>query len=196
MSRVSKGDQSAPNERLVELVDPQGVPIGSEDKLTAHRPPGILHRAISGHVVDERSGRILVQKRALTKYHSPGLWSNSVCSHPEPGERPEAATSRRLREELGICVRPEDVANGVITVYKVTDERSGLVEYEYNHVFIISYGGPVTPDAAEVADVRWIDLAELTSAANGLAGWTAWFPIVVRAALPSITAVLVASVPS
>ena len=78
------------DEILLELVDENGVTIGTAEKLAAHQPPGQLHRAFSVFLFDER-GRLLLQQRALGKYHSPGVWSNTCCGHPYPGEAPFAA---------------------------------------------------------------------------------------------------------
>src|SRR5262245_48862013 len=111
-----------PGELLVELVDERGRTTGVTRKLAAHRPPGQLHRAISIFLLDA-SGRLLIQRRARAKYHSGGLWSNTCCSHPAPGEAPADAAVRRLREELG--VEPTDLTEAGSTVYDVTDPVSG-----------------------------------------------------------------------
>ena len=100
------GDQTpagtpAPGEILLELVDEAGVTIGTAEKLAAHQAPGLLHRAFSVFLFDPR-GRLLMQRRALGKYHSPGVWSNTCCGHPYPGESPFAAAARRTHEELGV----------------------------------------------------------------------------------------------
>ncbi len=91
----------AAREILLELVDEHGTTIGTAEKLAAHQPPGLLHRAFSVFLFDDR-GRLLLQQRALGKYHSPGVWSNTCCGHPYPGEAPFAAAARRTHEELGI----------------------------------------------------------------------------------------------
>lgn len=86
---------------LLELVDEEGNTIGTAEKLAAHQAPGQLHRAFSVFLFDEQ-GRLLLQRRALGKYHSPGVWSNTCCGHPYPGEAPFAAAARRTYEELGV----------------------------------------------------------------------------------------------
>ena len=86
---------------MLELVDENGMTIGTAEKLAAHQAPGQLHRAFSVFLFDER-GRLLLQQRALGKYHSPGVWSNTCCGHPYPGEAPFAAAARRTFEELGV----------------------------------------------------------------------------------------------
>src|SRR5262245_41323854 len=90
------------HEHLVVLVDCNDKKIGTIDKLDAHRR-GLLHRAFSVIVTDNK-GRLLLQKRAAAKYHSGGLWTNSCCGHPRPGEAVRAAARRRLREEMGINI--------------------------------------------------------------------------------------------
>src|SRR5258708_16941923 len=85
---------------LLELVDENGVTTGTAEKLSAHLAPGRLHRAFSVFLFDE-DGRLLLQRRALGKYHSPGVWSNTCCGHPYPGEQPFVAAARRTAEQLG-----------------------------------------------------------------------------------------------
>ena len=97
----SNGSPQAPPAILLELVDEHGNTIGTAEKLAAHQAPGQLHRAFSVFLFDEH-GRLLLQRRALGKYHSPGVWSNTCCGHPYPGEAPFAAAARRTHEELGI----------------------------------------------------------------------------------------------
>ncbi len=94
---------------MLELVDEDGRTIGTAEKLSAHQAPGQLHRAFSVFLFDEQ-GRLLLQQRALGKYHSPGVWSNTCCGHPYPGEAPFAAAARRTFEELGVS--PSLLARG------------------------------------------------------------------------------------
>jgi len=84
----------------VQLVDTQDNPNGSMEKLEAHEK-GLLHRALSVLIINTNK-EILLQRRALGKYHSPGLWTNTCCSHPYPGENPTEAANRRLKEEMGM----------------------------------------------------------------------------------------------
>ena len=99
-TRASSGTADEPI--MLELVDEAGNTIGTAEKLSAHQAPGQLHRAFSVFLFDE-TGRLLLQQRALGKYHSPGVWSNTCCGHPYPGESPFAAAARRTYEELGLC---------------------------------------------------------------------------------------------
>ncbi len=135
----------------VILVDENDSQIGSSGKMEAHQA-GKLHRAFSIFIFDS-SGRMLLQKRAQTKYHSAGLWSNSCCSHPSPGEATEAAAHRRLREELGIDCPLREVHQ---FVYRASLE-DGLSEYEYDHVLIGTCDEEPKPDPAEVDDWKWVD---------------------------------------
>lgn len=156
----------------VVLVDADDTPIGTMDKLEAHRQ-GLLHRAFSVFVLDT-AGRVLLQRRALAKYHSGGLWTNTCCSHPRPGEEVRAAAARRLREEMGIpCALRE--------VFRFTyraDVGSGLIEHEFDHVFLGHTDNTPQPDPAEVMDTRWATPQAITAElAAHPERFTAWFRI-------------------
>ncbi len=145
-------------EQLI-LVDADDREIGVGEKLGTHRE-GALHRAFSVFVFDRRGRLLLLQKRAATKYHSAGLWSNTACGHPRPGEATETAARRRLREEMGFdCELREAFA----FLYRA-EVGGALVEHEYDHVFVGAYGGEPAPDPAEVADWRWVSTGELRRA--------------------------------
>jgi isopentenyl-diphosphate delta-isomerase len=141
----------------VILVDAADRPIGEAEKLAAHQPPGQLHRAISAFVLDDED-RLLLQRRADVKHAFAGAWSNSCCTHPEPGESVEAAAERRAAEELGLRLRFESV--GVFT-YRATDPASGLVEHEVDHVLVGRSSATPEPNPDEVAAVMVVTLAEL-----------------------------------
>jgi isopentenyl-diphosphate delta-isomerase len=170
---------------LVELVDRDGRSVGVVDKLDAHQPPGRLHRAISVFLFDAEGG-IVVQRRAADKYHSAGLWSNTCCGHPRPGETPEAAARRRLADELGLVLDPGELVAGGTLTYEVADPVSGLVECEYNHLFVGRFAMTMRPNTAEVAEVSSIPLHDLTGPSAEMAGFTAWFPLVLEAAMPAL----------
>jgi isopentenyl-diphosphate delta-isomerase len=156
-------------ERVI-LVDGNDRPVGSAGKLAAHRQ-SLLHRAVSVFVFD-RAGRVLLQKRADAKYHSGGLWSNTCCSHPRPGEMSATAARRRLLEEMGIDTQVEFAFS---LLYQV-ELSNGLVEHEFDHVFFACYDGVVTPDAAEVCDWRYVDPQRVSRELAGEPGrFTAWF---------------------
>jgi isopentenyl-diphosphate delta-isomerase len=167
---------------LVELVDQAGLALGTAAKLRAHQPPGRLHRAVSVFLLDD-GGRLLLQRRALGKYHSGGLWSNTCCSHPRPGEDPARAAARRVAEELGVAAEAMAAA-GTVT-YRVTDPLSGLVEHEFNHLFVGRVSQRPSPDPAEIAECAFVALPELERL-RAAGGFTAWFPVVLAAAAPAL----------
>ncbi len=139
----------------VIVVDQFDNETGSVEKLEAHTS-GILHRAFSIFVFNS-DRELLVQKRAHGKYHSGGLWSNSCCGHPRPGEETYAAAKRRLREELNISC---DLQVAFEFLYRVElDNR--LIEHEYDHVFIGKFDGLPEPDSSEIEDWKWIGIEEL-----------------------------------
>ncbi len=156
-------------ERVI-LVDQHDVVVGEAAKLEAHRA-GALHRAFSVFVLD-RAGSVLLQRRAESKYHSGGLWSNTCCGHPRPGEDTKAAAVRRLEEEMGF--RCPLTPAGTF-VYRA--QLGELVEHEYDHVFVGRFDGSPEPDPTEVAEWRWVTVDELEA---GLVAhpehYTVWLP--------------------
>ncbi|MFF7559138.1 isopentenyl-diphosphate Delta-isomerase [Streptomyces pseudovenezuelae] len=172
----------AANAILLELVDEHGVTIGTAEKLAAHQPPGQLHRAFSVFLFDER-GRLLLQQRALGKYHSPGVWSNTCCGHPYPGEAPFAAAARRTYEELGVS--PSLLAEAGTVRYNHPDPDSGLVEQEYNHLFVGMVQSALGPDPEEVATTAFVTPAELAER-HAKDTFSAWFMTVLDAARPAV----------
>jgi isopentenyl-diphosphate delta-isomerase len=162
-------------EERVILVDAMDREIGSEEKLRAHER-GVLHRAFSIFLLDG-SGRVLLQRRAAGKYHSAGLWSNTCCGHPRPGESTAAAATRRLREEMGIeCALVERFA----FVYQAT-LGSGLAEHEYDHVFTGRFSGTATPDPDEVEDCQWMALTLLAEDCAAMPErYSAWLPMALK----------------
>lgn len=144
-----------PIEDKVVLVNRQDEAIGVEDNTRAHLVR-LLHRAFSVFVINA-GGHLLLQKRAVTKYHSRGLWSNTCCSHPRPDESVEDAARRRPREERGFDTELSEVCH---FIYRAELE-DGLVENEYDHVLVGSFDGVPQPDTVEVAEWRCIDLAKL-----------------------------------
>lgn len=168
---VLPADRPAPG-GVVVLVDEQDREVGVMPKLAAHENGGVLHRAFSVFVMDD-SGRVLLQKRAESKYHFPGLWSNACCSHPYPGETPVQAGVRRLVEEVNI--RADVTAAGAF-VYEANCRASGLTEREYDHVLLARYTGPVEPNPAEASEVRWIETDDLfLELAANPGRFTPWF---------------------
>ena len=139
----------------VILVDENDNPIGSAEKLRAHQE-GLCHRAFSVFVF--YNGLLLLQQRAKGKYHSPGLWTNTCCSHPRPGEDVIEAGQRRLQEEMGL-----EVALTVVgRFHYIAHFNNGLTENEVDYVLVGNVHQPlITPNKTEVAAYRWVSLAEL-----------------------------------
>jgi len=134
----------------VVLVDEEGRDIGTEEKLAAHRA-GRLHRAFSIFVRDP-DGLLFLQRRASGKYHSAGLWSNTCCGHPRPGEPLLVAARRRLREEMGF-----DCPLAAVGVYRYTARlEGGLTENEVDHLVAGTFDGQPAPDPAEVGAWRLV----------------------------------------
>ena len=156
----------------VILVNERDEPIGTMEKMEAHRR-GVLHRAFSVFIFDHR-GRMLLQQRAMRKYHSGGLWTNACCSHPRPGEETELAAIQRLREEMGFAtaIKP------LFTLTYKAEFENGLIEHEYDHVFVGSYEGQIVPDRMEVMGFRYETLQKIESdLQNHPENFTAWFRI-------------------
>ena len=152
------------------LVDRHGRKKGIAEKLQAHQQ-GLLHRAFSIFIFD-RDGRLLLQQRALGKYHSQGLWSNTCCGHPRPGERTAAAAKRRLLEEMGITCQ----LRKVFTLLYREPVSNQLIEYEYGHIYVgVSDCDPVA-NPEEANDWQWQPLPELTARiAAAPETFTIWF---------------------
>ncbi|MFJ4910162.1 isopentenyl-diphosphate Delta-isomerase [Streptomyces sp. NPDC093249] len=167
---------------MLELVDEDGTTIGTAEKLAAHQAPGQLHRAFSVFLFDE-SGRLLLQRRALGKYHSPGVWSNTCCGHPYPGEAPFAAAARRTFEELGVS--PTLLAEAGTVRYNHPDPASGLVEQEFNHLFVGLVQAAPVPDPEEIEDTAFVTPGELAER-HAEAPFSAWFMTVLDAARPAV----------
>jgi isopentenyl-diphosphate delta-isomerase len=179
---TNNSSNGAPQAILLELVDEHGNTIGTAEKLSAHQAPGQLHRAFSVFLFDEQ-GRLLIQRRALGKYHSPGVWSNTCCGHPYPGEAPFVAASRRTHEELGIS--PSLLAEAGTVRYNHPDPASGLVEQEYNHLFVGMVQALLRPDPEEVGETAFVTPKELADR-HVEAPFSAWFMTVLDAARPVI----------
>jgi isopentenyl-diphosphate Delta-isomerase len=138
--------QSLETEYVI-LVDESDAELGLMPKMEAHEK-GLLHRAFSVFIFNT-GGEMLLQQRAGEKYHSPGLWSNTCCSHPREGEKTIGAAARRLREEMGMeC----SLVKGFDFVYKA-EFGNGLKEHEYDHVFFGT--SDVVPEINEAEVQAW-----------------------------------------
>ena len=156
----------------VILVNKKDKVIGVEEKMKAHLQ-GKLHRAFS-IILFNRKGEVLIQKRAKSKYHSAGLWTNTCCSHPRPKEKIDQAAKRRLKEEMGIETNLKKIFS---FIYKA--KLGSLVEYEFDHVFFGRFNGKPKPNEKEVEDWQWIKLADLkTNIAKNPQKYTPWFKII------------------
>ena len=154
------------------LVDEQDNPIGTCEKMEAHRQ-GLLHRAFSVFIFDAQ-GRMLLQQRALSKYHSGGLWTNACCSHPFPKEDNLAAASRRLQEELGFTTS----LRKVFDFYYKAEFDNGLTEHEFDHVFVGQYEGALEVNPQEVMDYCFLSLDEIENQLTTRPDrYTEWFKI-------------------
>ncbi|MFM7104242.1 MAG: isopentenyl-diphosphate Delta-isomerase [Flavobacteriales bacterium] len=159
-------------EEQVILVDECDLELGCTGKMRAHRD-GLLHRAFSVFLFND-DGEMLLQKRAMTKYHSPGLWTNTCCSHPRPGETTDNAAKRRLMEEMGLLC---DLTPAYSFVYRV-EVGEGLVEHEFDHVFTGITDVLPSPNSDEVMAYRYIEIDHLLAEVSEMpAAFTPWFKI-------------------
>ena len=143
------------------------------EKMEAHRT-GVLHRAFSVFIFN-RQGQMLLQQRALDKYHSGGLWTNACCSHPRAGEEVSKAASRRLKEELGFNTTLQPVFD---FVYKASFEN-GLTEHEFDHVYFGNYDGKISPNPKEVMNVGFENMENIAAQLQtDPKKFTAWFQLV------------------
>ena len=158
----------------VILVNEKDEPIGTMEKIEVHQK-GLLHRAFSVFIFNEK-GEMLLQKRAAGKYHSPGLWTNTCCSHPQPGSEIISAASQRLQEEMGFTTSLEKAFH---FIYKATFDN-GLTEYEFDHVLLGNYDGPINPNAEEVEDYLYLSLTEIKNLLqSNPSDYTPWFKIAI-----------------
>lgn len=146
---------------LVVLVDDDGAPIGQADKATVHTVATPLHLAFSCHVLDD-GGRLLVTRRALGKRTWPGVWTNSFCGHPGPGEQMEAAVARRATAELGLTLT--DLVVQLPDFRYVATDAAGTVENEICPVYVARAVDEVLADPDEVMEYRWVDRDRLVAA--------------------------------
>jgi isopentenyl-diphosphate delta-isomerase len=156
----------------VILVNERDEQVGTMEKMEAHLK-GKLHRAFSVFIFNDK-GEMLLQQRALSKYHSGGLWTNACCSHPRPGELTELAATRRLGEELGFTTSVDKIFD---FRYNATFDN-GLIEHEFDHVYIGDYNGRLQPNADEVKDYCYKSLVEIDETIKSHPHkYTAWFCI-------------------
>ena len=162
-------------EEKVILVNEKDEQIGLMPKLEAHQK-ALLHRAFSVFIFNDKN-ELMLQQRALDKYHSPGLWTNTCCSHPRPGESLEEATKRRILEEMGFSCEMKEVFS---FIYKAPFDH-GLTEHELDHVFTGKYEGEPVLNPDEVEDWKWVEVNDLLSdVKENPDEYTVWFKIALK----------------
>lgn len=160
-------------EEQVILVDENDNQIGLMPKMEAHEK-ALLHRAFSVFVFNDNN-ELMLQQRALHKYHSPGLWTNTCCSHQRDGETNLEAGKRRLQEEMGFVTELEET---ISFIYKAPFDN-GLTEHEYDHIMIGYYNNEPNINEDEVADWKWMNLEDVkVDMTLQPENYTAWFKII------------------
>jgi isopentenyl-diphosphate delta-isomerase len=164
------------------LVNKKDQEIGSEDKLKVHKL-GLLHRSFSIFIFNSK-GKLLIQRRAKNKYHSGGLWSNTCCSHQRPNELLNKAVHQRLTEEMDIDC---DLRESFSFLYNVKLDH-GLIENEFDHVFIGVCDKKPKPNPKEVSDFKYISIKELKKdIKDNPNNYTEWFKIIIKKYLLNLT---------
>lgn len=165
----------------IALVDENDKIIGYDDKLIVHAK-GKLHRAFSLFIYDEIQNKLLIQKRALNKYHSGGLWTNACCSHQREGEDLSIAVLRRVSEELGVMIPEQDCRSGSFwesEKFTYSKDFGAYTENEIDHVFIWKIEEALLtlkPDKDEVEALMWINVTDLLKwMENKPEEFTVWF---------------------
>ena len=157
----------------VVLVDRNDNPMGLMPKLEAHEK-GVLHRAFSVFILNRKS-QLMLQRRALDKYHSPGLWTNTCCSHPRESESNIEAGVRRLKEEMGFTTPLKSMFS---FIYKSKFDN-GLTEHEFDHVLLGYYDKQPFINRIEVSEWKWMSLDKIIlEIKNKPEDFTIWFKII------------------
>ena len=160
-------------EEKVILVDREDNQVGTMPKLEAHEK-ALLHRAFSVFIFNEK-GELMLQRRALHKYHSPGLWTNTCCSHQRVGETNIEAGKRRLFEEMGFKAELKELFH---FIYKAPFDN-GLTEHELDHVMIGRYEGEPNINKEEVEDWKWMKIEAIKEDMTvNPELYTVWFKII------------------
>lgn len=160
-------------EEKVILVNQNDEQIGVMPKMEAHKK-AILHRAFSIFILNKKN-ELMLQQRANHKYHSPGLWTNTCCSHQRDGETNIQAGTRRLQEEMGFTTALKDT---ISFIYKAPFDN-GLTEHEFDHVLIGHYEDDPIINKEEVADWKWMSIEHIRQDMLGQPErYTEWFKII------------------
>ncbi|MBA3985979.1 MAG: isopentenyl-diphosphate Delta-isomerase [Flavobacteriales bacterium] len=161
------------SEELVILVNEKDEQIGLMPKLEAHKK-ALLHRAFSVFIFND-TNELMLQQRALDKYHSPGLWTNTCCSHQREGESNIQAGKRRLLEEMGFTT---DLKETISFIYKAPFDN-GLTEHEFDHILVGNYNGIPQINEDEVAQWMWLPIEDVKNdIAENPSKYTEWFKII------------------
>ncbi len=159
----------------VILVDEADNETGTMEKMEAHRK-GVLHRAFSILLFNSK-GELLLQKRSSKKYHSGGLWTNTCCSHPNPGESIAKAANRKLKQEMGIDLYPEFAFK---FIYKTSLDHQ-LMEHEYDYVLIGQFDGQPIINPEEVEDWKFVDIVSVKKELEANPeSYTYWFKVIIN----------------
>ncbi len=164
------------NRDQVILVNEKDEQTGVSAKLEAHLNGGLRHRAFSIFILNA-DNQLLLQKRSCSKYHAAGLWANSCCSHPQPGDNLIQSAQRRLQEELGFTTALTYLDR---TEYKTAIDNQ-LSEWEIDHLLIGFHDKDdiINPNSDEVSALRWIDLDALNNElSNSPAAFAPWLPLI------------------
>jgi len=160
-------------EEKVILVNENDEPIGLMPKMEAHEK-GLLHRAFSVFVFNDKN-ELMLQQRALSKYHSPGLWTNTCCSHQREGESNIEAGKRRLMEEMGFTT---DLNDTMAFIYKAPFDN-GLTEHEFDHILVGNFNDVPNLNPLEVSAWKWMKLKEVQKDMKSHPEhYTEWFKII------------------
>ena len=160
-------------EDYVVLVDENDKKIGLMPKMMAHEK-ALLHRAFSVFIFNDNN-ELMLQQRAHDKYHSPGLWTNTCCSHQRDHESNIEAGQRRLQEEMGFSVELKEVTS---FIYKAPFDN-GLTEHEFDHVLVGQYNDDPKPNPVEVGHWKWMSLEAINADIDANPDhYTAWFKII------------------
>ncbi len=162
---------------MLILVDDEDRVVGFDEKMAVHQNGGRLHRAFS-ILIYNSSGEMLLQRRAASKYHFGGLWTNACCGHPVQGQELLDAAHRRLQFEMGFDTPLEETLS---FIYKAEDSKSGLVEHEYDHVLTGTYDGDPVPNPDEADKFKWLPVPDLRAdMKRDPSRYTPWFQIVME----------------
>ena len=160
---------------IIICVDKNDNEVGHVEKMEAHIK-GLLHRALSIFVFNEKN-ELLLQKRYSGKYHSPGLWTNTCCTHPNKNESTDDAAIRRLQEEMGFSCELKEVFSFMYYIKFDND----LIEHEFDHVYFGRYSNEISINPLEVEDYKWISLDNIkVDLKKNPDNYTFWFKYIIE----------------